>query len=110
MQLVGLNEQITSARNRKGYSQKEIAAALHISNVQISDLENGESNPSFETFYKLANILEIPADVLLQDVHKNFLVYAIDDYISRLNQANLRSDARDVLNTLLLMIGTDEDE
>lgn len=100
MELTGIHEQITLARNKKGWSKKELTQALHLSCVQVTDLEKGNSYPSFDTFYKLTEALDVSADVLLRDVHKNFLIYAIDDYISRLKL----KDARHVLQTLLLMV------
>lgn len=99
--MLQIGEQISLARARQGLSQKELARALKISNVQISDIENGKVLPSVGVLKRLAETLDVSADDLLQDVHRNFIIYAIDDYISRLDN----DKAFDILQILSDLLG-----
>ena len=101
-----ISKQILLARQRKGYSQKDVAKALRISCVHISELENGNSYPSIEIFGELVKLLDIPADVLLQDMHKDFLIFAIDDYLARINS----EDAREFLLTAFKVLETNNND
>ena len=105
IQKSGISKQILLARQRKGLSKKEVAHALGVSIVHVSDLERGNSYPSLEIFNELTALLDTPADVLLQDEHKNFLVYAIDDYMSRLDHAK----ANEMLQLLQRMMEKNND-
>ena len=52
-------------RERDGYSQKEMAKILKVSQSAYSQYENGNSQPTIETMIKMANLFEIPMDMLL---------------------------------------------
>lgn len=46
-------------RTLKGLSQEELAEKMFLSSRQIQRIENGESNPSFETFKQIVELLDI---------------------------------------------------
>ena len=52
-------------RERDGYSQIEMAKILKVSQSTYSQYENGNSQPTIETMIKMANLFEIPMDMLL---------------------------------------------
>lgn len=54
-------------RKRKimGYTQRQLAERLHMSIRTILDLENGVSNPKFETVVLIARELNISIDAIL---------------------------------------------
>ena len=54
-----IGEKIKLYRMEKGMTQKELADALNISYVNISQWERGKRNPKIETLQKIAEILGI---------------------------------------------------
>lgn len=48
-----------------GYTQRQLAERLHMSIRTILDLENGVSNPKFETAVLIARELNISVDAIL---------------------------------------------
>ncbi len=56
---------IKSAREAKGYNQKEVAAALNVSQPTVSDWESGRKMPSRSNLLRLAEFLESSVDDLL---------------------------------------------
>ena len=58
---------ISRLRELKGFSQKEVAAAMDIPQGQYSRLENGKVEPSISTLEKLA----IALDVSITEFFKN---------------------------------------
>jgi len=60
-----LSKRIRSIRERLGYSQERLAELLGISRVTVSQMEAGRRKLSASDLKKLSDILEIPADYLL---------------------------------------------
>ena len=58
-------EILKELRDKKGFTQKQLAEALYLSKTTISQYENGTHTPSIETFIKLADIFDISIDYLL---------------------------------------------
>lgn len=52
----------------RGYSQEYLAEKMTLSTRQIQRIENGESNPSFETFKDLIMLLNISNDDIIKIV------------------------------------------
>jgi len=70
-----LGETISAARKKRGYSQKELAENLMkdeggaISAQYLNDIEHDRRQPSSESLLRrLAEVLEIPIEVLLYQV------------------------------------------
>ena len=53
--------EVRRKRNMSGYTQRQLAEKLHMSIRTILDLENGVSNPKFETVLLIAKELNIRA-------------------------------------------------
>ena len=60
-----LNENLKAVRKRKGLSQEELAARLHVVRQTISKWEQGLSVPDSDMLISLSEILETPVSVLL---------------------------------------------
>lgn len=58
-------ERIGEVIKQSGYTQKQIAQMLHISEGNITNWKKGENYPSLEILYKLCQILDESADYLL---------------------------------------------
>ena len=54
-----------ACREKKGYTQKEVAFALKISVQAISYWETGERMPSYEKLFQLADLYKTTTDELL---------------------------------------------
>lgn len=59
---------IRKAREERGLTQEQLGALTNLSPQHISVIERGIKNIQLENFVKIANALEVPADLLLQDV------------------------------------------
>ena len=58
-------EILKELREKKGFTQKQLAEALYLSKTTISQYENGTHTPSIESFIKLADIFDVSIDYLL---------------------------------------------
>ena len=63
-----VGKRIRTAREYAGLTQEELAARLEMSPTHISVLERGVKPPKLENFVRIANVLGVSADYLLQDV------------------------------------------
>ena len=66
-----IGRRIKAARERKGLTQEELAEEVNLSPMHVSVIERGVKLPKLETLINIANVLDVSADVLLQDVVKN---------------------------------------
>ena len=60
-----LAERIKAQRIAKGYSQEEVAGRLGVSRQAVAKWENGQSAPSTENLFKLAEVFGTTVDLLL---------------------------------------------
>ena len=70
MEKYELGNQIYELRKQKNITQEELALLLKISDKAISKWENGTSKPTIENLKKLAQILEVSIDDLLENTKK----------------------------------------
>ena len=63
--MIYLAEQLRTLRLAQGFTQEEVAAALHVSPQSVSKWERGESCPDIETLPPLANFFHTSVDALL---------------------------------------------
>lgn len=64
--LFGLN--LAKARLRMGLSQEELGFRASMHRTAVSQLERGEHSPRLDSAVKLAAILEVPIDSLLDGI------------------------------------------
>ena len=68
MNFNSMGQKIKRARERKGYTQEELAERVNLSVQHISVIERGIKAPRLETFLNIANELDVDADYLLADL------------------------------------------
>ena len=61
-----IGQTVTSVRKGKGYSQKEVAALLGISQATYSTYERGRTEPPTEILVRLSYLFDCPVDILVQ--------------------------------------------
>ncbi len=76
---VKFGRMIKTAREKKGISQEKLAGELKISRISINNYEQGRQAPNLDTAIKIALYLNIKLEVLVQEIDKSSLEYALDD-------------------------------
>ena len=74
-----LGEQIKRCREKRGFTQEQLAEKIGVSIETISSIERGIKMPRLQNFVAIANQLGVSADELLQDRKRiletmNFLI------------------------------------
>lgn len=72
---------IREARERAGFSQKQVAMALKVSAPTVSEWENGKKNPISRNLQKLSDMFGVSTDYLLgrEETTKTEPITKIDD-------------------------------
>lgn len=98
-----IGKRIRFYREMNKWSQEVFAEKLGLSLTYIGMIERGEKIPKLETFIKIANTLEISADLLLADVLKTGYSIKSSEMTTKLEQlpAAERERIYDVVNTLI---------
>ena len=103
MNSASIGKRIRTCREQKGWTQQAFAEKVGISIAYTGMIENSEKIPKLETFIRIANVLEVSADLLLADVIK---AQPFSDTSARAEVVNsLSKESReriyDVIDTLL---------
>jgi transcriptional regulator with XRE-family HTH domain len=61
-----LGQQIKIARARKGWQQQQLAAEAHLSQKYLSQIEHDHVDPRVSIIKRLAQVLDVSTDVLLE--------------------------------------------
>ena len=77
MKLDTIGKNIRKYRNQRKLRQDQLPEKTDLSTNYIGMVERGEKIPALETFLKIANALEVSADMLLADVL--YTSYAVKD-------------------------------
>lgn len=64
---MALSDNIKKAREKQGFSQEYIADKLNVSRQAVSKWETGQSEPSTQNLLKLAEVLKVDANILLNE-------------------------------------------
>ncbi|MNO34371.1 HTH-type transcriptional regulator ImmR [compost metagenome] len=59
-------EKLKAERNKKGWSQEELAEKLFVSRQSVSKWENGQNYPSIEIIIKISDLFGVTIDELLR--------------------------------------------
>lgn len=74
-----------------GYTQRQLAERLHMSIRTILDLENGVSNPKFETAVLIARELNISIDaILFPDLPIGTVSKSVVDFFAGKSEAEIQ--------------------
>jgi transcriptional regulator with XRE-family HTH domain len=96
---------LVKLREKKGMTQEQLAEWVELSPMHVSVIERGVKLPKLETLINIANVLDVSADVLLQDVVKNQTkLYSSE--ASELIRKLPRDDQRRVLEALRSFVET----
>ena len=94
-----IGKRIKSAREKKGLTQEQLAEQVNLSPMHISVIERGNKLPRLETLIKIANVLDVSADTLLQDVVNNQIKLRTSEASNLIAQLS-REDQRRLLAAL----------
>ena len=94
-----IGNRIKSAREKKGLTQEHLAEQVNLSPMHISVIERGNKLPRLETLINIANVLDVSADILLQDVVNNQIKLHTSEASNLIAQLS-REDQRRVLAAL----------
>ena len=59
---------IQAVREEKGLSQEVVSGLAGIGRTHLSAIERGVRNPTLETFFKIAEALDMPASELMRRI------------------------------------------
>lgn len=103
MNLKTIGANIRKYRTQRKLRQDQLAEMTNLSTNYIGMLERGEKIPALETFLKIANALQVSADMLLVDVQYNG--YTVKDSLlaEKLQQLKVedREKIYDVIDALI---------
>ena len=100
-----IGKRIKSAREKKGMTQEQLAELVNLSPMHVSVIERGNKLPRLETLINIANILDVSADLLLQDVVNNQVKLHTSEASDLIAQLS-REDQRRVLAALHSFVET----
>ena len=100
-----IGKRIKSAREKKGLTQEQLAEQVNLSPMHISVIERGNKLPRLETLINIANVLDVSADILLQDVVNNQIKLHTSEASDLIAQLS-REDQRRVLAALHSFVET----
>lgn len=95
-----LGQRIREQRRKKGWTMDKLAEKADQSVNYVGDLERGVKTPSLDTFIRIVEALDVPADVLIRDSAAPASYVADDELnrkLSRLTPGQKKA-ATDILN------------
>lgn len=87
-------------RKWRGISQQELAKTANLTQASISDIENGEGNPTIDTLNKIAQALQVKTDLLTKPRLVRKMIEAVDYMAQKINSI-------DILKAMKLLYFTD---
>ena len=88
-----IGRRIKELRKRKGYTQKQLAERVKVSSQVISNWEREYTTPDSSDIARLANVLEVSTDVLINE---------------NLNNSNEKTDSLSEINKLVKEYGIEQ--
>lgn len=98
-----LGQRIREQRRKKGWTMDKLAEKADQSVNYVGDLERGVKTPSLDTFIRIVEALDVPADVLIRDSAAPASYVADDELnrkLSRLTPGQKKA-ATDILNAYI---------
>ncbi len=105
MDLKLMGKRIKAAREASGLTQEQLAEGVGVSAIHISTIERGVKPPKLETFIKIANVLKVSADELLQDCLDSTLTSQANLLFEKLDSIPIK-EQRCLLNALTAFVNT----
>ena len=94
-----IGRRIKAAREKNQLTQEQLAELVDLSPMHVSVIERGVKLPKLETLINIANVLNVSADVLLQDVVNNQTKLCASEALDLIKQLP-QEDQRRVLAAL----------
>ncbi|CCL32483.1 TPA: helix-turn-helix domain-containing protein [Clostridioides difficile] len=66
-----IGKRIRNYRKRAGYSQEALAKKAGLFHAYLGQIERGESKASLRSIFKIANALEMPLEILFENIIQN---------------------------------------
>ncbi|MCC0726743.1 helix-turn-helix domain-containing protein [Clostridioides sp. ZZV14-6045] len=66
-----IGKRIRNYRKRAGYSQEILAKKAGLFHAYLGQIERGESKASLRSIFKIANALEMPLEILFENIIHN---------------------------------------
>ena len=79
-----LGKRIREQRKLQKLKQDQLAEKVGIGTVHLSEIERGNKTPSMETFIKIVNALNVPADIFLRDEVDGGKPYILNDITEKM--------------------------
>ncbi len=97
-----IGQRIRQIRKARGLSQDQLAEQVGISTVHVSHIENANTKLSLPVFVRLTEVLQVPADELLQGAVPVRRQQAEEDILRLLDSCDLQQlrILRDVLRSV----------
>ena len=103
MDFIAVGKRIKEAREREGLTQEELAEYVDMSPTHISVIERGKKGLRLENLVRIANVLGVSPDELLQDVANQAQVGVINELTGQIMQLPSEQRTR-VINAIKAMI------
>ena len=100
---ITIREQIKRCREKRGFTQEQLAEKIGVSIETISSIERGIKMPRLQNFVAIANQLGVSADELLQD-ELDFGFIAEANALSKKLEELSRADRKRILETMNFLI------
>lgn len=84
MDRVILGKRLREQRKLQNLKQDKFSEMVGISSIHLSEIERGNKTPSMETFIRIVNALNIPADILLRDEVSGGKPYILNDITEKM--------------------------
>ena len=103
MDQIALGKRIKTAREKKGLTQEELAAAVDYSVDHMSVIERGVKPPRLDKLVEIANVLGVGTDELLRDGLDCAVIMQASELSEKLKVLSPENQRRilNVLNTLI---------
>ena len=79
-------ENLKTLRSERNLSLGQLAELSDISKVMLSQIEKGDTNPTINTLWKIANGLKVPYTLLLEQKEHNTSIIKKSDIEAQLNE------------------------
>lgn len=66
-----IGKRIREYREKASITQEQLAEAIGMTPTSVSNIERGINYPTLENFIRIANVINVSADLLLSDVIEN---------------------------------------
>ncbi|MBT5230793.1 MAG: helix-turn-helix domain-containing protein [Methylococcales bacterium] len=86
------SSRIKRSRKELGYTQQQVADAIGVNRVSITNWERGESNPRGKNLSKLAKLLQCEQDWILYGANMGTMTANMSDLLSKVKQDTPNED------------------